>query len=283
MLIRVALEPLSEFLASCPRTNETVTQELGQLGNDFRYIDNDEFKTMKRRICVFKELGPLLRNYLTLEEQTYQGVLAAMLEGNVGRAKAKVKGDTGASIRNIDMKANLKPTTWTTSFRSAWKVFSSPENDIEQTVGYLIDLATQAAEQISDGQFLSQLEQDVRKYGPHFPRFEDLAGKARLRALGYLQVGAGRTLKRLVSRVHRTQEEECAQQIECRIARRTKEVLDQQRIKLISHVNSFSAQTASSCVSNPFLAAQVDIFLPSGLTFSIDNVVRDRKGGLSSE
>ena len=220
-------EPLSKFLELYPKANEKVVQ---QLGKDFQDISNQEFKNIKRRICVFKELGPLLRKH---RKQIFQTILAAVLEGNVDQ---EVKGDSRASKWNIDVKPSFKPTTW---------------SGVEDAVDDLVSHATQAAEQISDSQFLGQLEQDVRQYAPHIPLFKDLADKARERAFMHFEVGIGRALKRLTPEVHRTQEQESAEQIKREHTRRAEEELHQQRVKLIRHVNSFPAQATSSYVCRP--------------------------------
>ena len=246
MLIRVALEPLSKLLELYPKANEKAAQ---QLGKDFQYISNQEFKRVKQQICVFKELGPLLKKHLKLEKQTYHAILAAVLEGNAGQASAKVKGDSRASKRNMSARPGFKPTTWI--WRSAIKAFSSGENDIEDVVDDLIGHATEAAEKISDSQFLGQLEQDVRQYAPHVPLFKDLADKGKERAFMHLEVGIGRALKRLTPTVHRTQEQESAEHIKREHARRAEEELDQQRVKLIRHVNNIPAQATSSYVCRP--------------------------------
>ena len=200
---------------------------------------------------MFKELGPLLKKYLRLEKQTYQAILVAVLEGNVEQASARVKGDNKASKRNVNLKPGFKPTTWSATFRSAFKAFSSGENDIEDAVHNLISQATQAAEKIPDGQFLSQLEQDVREYAPHIPLFGELANKSRERAFTHLEVGVRRALRRFTPTVHRTQEQESTERIKFEHGRRAEEELDQQRVKLIRHVNNIPAQATSSYVCRP--------------------------------
>ena len=245
MLIHVSLEPLSKFLELYLKANEKVAQ---QLGKDFQYISNQEFKNIKQRICVFKELGPLLRKRPRLEKQTHQAILEAVLEGNVEQARAKVKTDSRASKWDINAKPSFKPTTWGDTIRLAFKPFSFEENDTEDAFDDVISHATQAAEQISDSQFLCQLEQDVGEYARYIPLFKDLAEKATERAFMHLEVGIRRALKRLTPTVHRTQEQESVEQIKREHARRAEEELDQQRVKLIRHVNNFPAQATSSYV-----------------------------------
>ncbi|KAF8548831.1 hypothetical protein OG21DRAFT_1489037, partial [Imleria badia] len=84
-------EPLSERLTLYPRAKDAVAQQLSQAVQN---ISDQEFRAAKDRICLFKELMPLLKKKpIKLDKQYRVLILEAVLEGNVDQAKANVKGN----------------------------------------------------------------------------------------------------------------------------------------------------------------------------------------------
>lgn len=241
---RVASEPLSKFLELYPKANAKIEQ---QLNKDFPNISDQDFRIAKDHICVFKELVPLLhKKHVRLDKQTCLQILEAVLEGDTEQAKAIVTGNSGTLKQN-----NMKPTAWTASIRWAWRAFSSGGSDMESVVGGLIRRATEAALQISDSQFLSQLDQDTERYAQRIPRFKDWADRAREKAFEYLEVTIMRTLKKLTPAVQRIEEQECMERIKHKHAQRAEEGQDKLRVDLIKHVNGLSTKATYSCVSRP--------------------------------
>lgn len=246
-------EPLSEFLTLYPKAHDKAMQ---QLRKDFQKIFNQEYGIAKDRICMFKELAPLLqKKKWGLDKKTCLRILEAVLEGDIERAKA----DASGINKRGDMRQSFSPTTWTASIYSALKAISPWESDADSTMSDLVRHATQAAMQVSDSLFLSQLEQDVERYAKSIPRFKDWADKAKQKAFGHLEVSIMRTLKRLTPVVHRIQEDECAQRIKCEYAKKAEEEQDKLRVDLIKQINELSAQTISSCVSKLCLVVQADV------------------------
>jgi len=118
--------------------------------------------------------------------------------------------------------------------------------------------ATHAAAQISDSQFLGQLEQDVERCAQRIPQFRLWAERAKQHAFEHLEVGIKRTVKTLTPAVHRKQEAECRERIKRESAKRADEELDKFKVNLIKHVNDLSSQSAYSYVSSPFLLVDHD-------------------------
>jgi hypothetical protein len=244
-------EPLSKFLTLYPKANDKVTQ---QLSKDFQNISDQDFCNAKKRIGLFKDLVPLLdKKRLGLDKETRLQILEAVLAGEVEKAKANVKVNNGVGSRSNNARPSLNPTTWAPGIRSVWSKTFSGENDVEGVVDDLIRRATEAATQISDSQFLNELEQYVEQYAGRFPQFQVLAEQARLKAFEHLEVIIMRTVKKLKPALHRIQEEDCTERIKRESAKRAEEELDKLRINLIKHVNDLSTRTVYSCVSSSFL------------------------------
>ena len=246
-MIHVALEPLSKFLTLYLKAAEELREE-------FQNIADQDFGFAKDRICMFKELVPLLENlrkkYVRLDEQTCLQILGAALEGDVEQAKGNVKGNSGTNKQN-NIRPSSNPTTSTAGMRLVWEAISSGKSDMESAVGELGRCATEAAMQISDSQFLSQLEQDVELYSQLIPRFKIWADRARQKAIEHLEVGIMKALKKLAPAVHKIQQEECTEQIMCEYRKRAEEDQDKLRMDLIKHVNGLSTQSTYSCVPRP--------------------------------
>lgn len=240
-------EPLSKLLT--PKANDKITQ---QLRKDLQKIsDQDDFRTSKNRIGLFKCLAPRLK----LDEQKSQQILEAVLKGEAEQAKADVKANNWVGSKQDNVMPSWNPTTW-----RIWKTFSG-EDDVEGGVDNLIRGATEAATKISDSQFLSQLKQDVEQYTQRIPEFKERAEQARHKALEHLRVRIMETVENFNPETRRLQEEECTAWINRESAKRAEEELDKLRVNLIKHVNDLSMQTACPCVSSPFLLVDCDLKL----------------------
>jgi hypothetical protein len=196
----------------------------------------------------------LKEGHLGLDEQKRLQILGAVLKGEVKQAKANVKANNEVSSKQDNVMPSLNPTTW------LWPIWNliSGGNDAEGEVDNLIRLATEAATQISDSQFLSQLNQDVERYAQRIPQFKERAEQARHKAFAHLEVSILRTVMKLKPTVHRIQEDECKARIRRESAKIAEEELVKFRVNLIKHVNDLSAQIACSCVSSPFLLVDLD-------------------------
>jgi len=245
-------EPIARFLALYPKANDKVMQ---QLSKDFRNISDKDFRVAKDRIGLFKELAPLLRE--KLDKQTCQQILAAILDGEVVQAKEGLKGNNWIGSNQNYARPSFNPTTWAPGFRTVWKTLLG-ENDVEGVLNNLVRRATEAATQISDSQFLGQLEQDVEQHARRIPQFGLWAERAKHQAFEHLQVSIKRTVKKLVPTVHRVQEEECTERIKRESAKRADAELDKFRVDLIKHVNDSSSQTSYSCVFGSLLSVDQD-------------------------
>ncbi|KAF8548836.1 hypothetical protein OG21DRAFT_1448641 [Imleria badia] len=246
--------PLTDILMRYPKANDKATQ---QLSKDFQNISDNDFRTARDRILLFKSLLPLLKkSNPKLDKHLCTQTLVAVLEGELEHAKAYAK----AHIRvGSQPRASLNPTTWRTGIRAAWKAISG-ETNIEGVLDDLIRRATEAATQVSDSEFLSQLEQDVGRWAQRTAQFLVLADRAKQKAFEHLEVTITRTVKRLAPTVHKIQEEECRDRIKRKSEQSADEELDKLRVNLIKDVNNLSTQTAYSH------------------TLSIDNVEELRKG-----
>jgi len=202
----------------------------------------------------------LRKKSLKLDNQACLQILKAVLDGDVRQAKASVKGNSGLGSKQSSSRLRLNPTTWVSGFRSGWKAFSG-ENVAESVMDDLIRRAIHAAMQISDSQFLGQLEQDVERYAQHIPEFGTWAERARHHAFEHLEVSIKNTVETLTPEVHKIQEAECIERINRESAKGAEEELD--RLGLIKHVNDLSSRSAYSYVSTPFLSVDRD----PGLTF----------------
>ena len=265
MFICVTSEPLFKILRLYPKANDKATQSLSK---DFQNISDSEFRTAKNRIGLFKELIVLLKKHLELDKQTRLQILNAVLEGNMEQVKASAKRYNehgGGGNKQNNMGPSFIP--WSlAAINSALKtLFLGSEMDGE--VDMLVRRATEAATQISDSEFLSQLGQDEERYAQRFPHFKVLADMARNKAFECLEVTLMRTLRKLTPAVQRIQVEECAEGVKREHARIAEEEQDKLRLKLIKRVNDSSAQIAYSCVSSPFLMVGRD---PKLTLWSID-------------
>lgn len=168
------------------------------------------------------------------------------------QVKASVHGNNGVGSRRSTARPTLNLTALATSVRAAWRAVSG-ETNMEGSLDDLIRRATEAATQISDSQFLSQLEQDLQRHAQRAPQFQVLADKAKHRAFEYLDFTIMRTVKKLAPAAHKTQEEECTERIKRESTKRADQELDRLRLNLIKNVNSLSTRTISSCVSSSLL------------------------------
>ncbi|KAI9571051.1 hypothetical protein HD554DRAFT_2017581 [Boletus coccyginus] len=251
MLRRLLFEAvLDEILTLYPKANDKVTQ---QLSKDFQSISekHEEFRIAKDRICLFKELAPLLRKKpLKLDHQASLQILKAVLDGEVEQVKASVKENNGVGSKQNNSRLSLNPVTWVSGFWSTWKAFSV-ENIGESVVDDLVRRATHAVAQISDSQFLGQLDQDLEQYAQCTPQFGIWVERAKRHAFEHLVVGIKETVETLTLAVHRIQEAECTEQINSESAKGAEEEVD--KLDLIKHVNDLSSQSAYTYVSSLFL------------------------------
>lgn len=215
-----------------PKATGRVTQ---QLNSDLQNISDKNFRDAKDRICVFKELIPLLN--FELDTQRCVQLLGSVLEGRVESEGTKVANE------------------W--SVLKAWgvllKLFGARSSREGARVEDLVHRATQAARQISDSQFLNQVGQDEKEHAERFPQLVHLANKARQKASEYLVAIVPRTLEELTLAVHKTQEDECRERIKDEHRKRVNDEHNKLRVDLIKQVNNLSAQTASLYVSKPSL------------------------------
>jgi len=245
-------ERLSRFLSLYPKANDKVME---QLSKDFRNITDKDFRIAKDRIGLFKELASLLKKKpLKLDKQAYQQILGAALDGEVVQVREGLKGNNLVGSKQNYTRLSFNPTTWAPSIRSVWKAFSRENDDMDN----LIRRATEAGTQISDSQFLSQLEQDVERHAGRIPQFGVWAGRAKHRAFEHLKVSIKRTVGNLLPTVRKMQEEECMERIKRENAKRADEELDGLGVDLINHVNDLSSQTSYSCVFGSFLLVDRD-------------------------
>ena len=247
-MIHVTSEPLFKILTLYPKATDRATQSLSK---DFQNISDQDFRTAKNRIGLFKELIPLLENKnkpLELDERTYLQILEAVLKGDIEQVKANVQGNKRAGGGGNNLGSNLNLMAWASKVHSLVKTISG-EKEVDGEVDVLIRHATEAAARVSDSEFLSQLGQDEERYAERFPHFKVLADRARNKAFANLEVTLARTLKTLTPAVHRIQVEECVTRIKHEHAKRAEEEQNRLRMNLINNLNDLSARTSYSCVS----------------------------------
>lgn len=236
--------PLSRLLVLCPKTNAYATQQLRQA---FQTISDAEFRSAKDRICLLKELFPLLKRKHLGFEQTSARMLVATLEGEMGRARVDAKANSAGSASSGKWnytRPTLNPTFWAAGIRLAWKALSLGESEVEaDMLNELVPRAEQAAVQITDSHFLSQLEKDVERYTQYNAALKPLADRARQKAFEYLKVGVTQMVRKLTPAVHKMQVEECLERIKHNCVEKTEEEQSKLRLSLIRRLNSLSAQT----------------------------------------
>lgn len=203
----------------------------------FRNISDQEFRDVKDRICLFKELIQLLEN--KLDKQQCVLILEAVLEGNRDLAKANAKGNEAIG-EGGGTTLNFLP--------SGVKALLAGKDELFQR-------ATDAARRVTDSQFLTFLEEDLKRFSEYGDKLKPLVDKAQKRSFAYLKDGVIRTAKQLTPAMYRTHEEACKKDIALQSAKGQEEVLGKLRASLIKDVNNLSAQTSYSCVSSPFLIA----------------------------
>ncbi|KAF8122291.1 hypothetical protein EV363DRAFT_1404993 [Boletus edulis] len=228
-------KPLSDLLAFYPKANDKATRLPSK---ELQNITDKDYQAAKDRIQLFKDLASLLdKNSLKLDEQARLQLLEAVLEGEVEPAKATVR-EKVKRWNSIKSTHNLA-----TRARAAWKTIAG-ENDVNSVVDDLIRRTTEGVTQISDDQFLGQLEQDVERYAQHIPQFKVWAERAKQKALEHLEDSVMRTVKKLVPAVHRAQEEVCKERIKRENVKKADEELESVRVKLIKDVNNLCSQIA---------------------------------------
>ncbi|KAF8548768.1 hypothetical protein OG21DRAFT_684156 [Imleria badia] len=227
-------EPLSERLILYPRAKDEVTQHLSQA---FQSISDHEFRAVKDRICLFKELLPLLKK--KLDKQDCVATLEAVLEGNVEQAKANVKGNDTSG--GDDGKPNKITMGF---FRSAIKALFLEESDKESKWDDRFRRATDAARRVTDSQFLTQLAGDLDRFSQYGHLLIPLADNTKQRAFEHLEGGITKTTKKLTAAVHRIQAEDCMELIKREQGNRAEEEQCKLRLDLIRQVNNLSAHTA---------------------------------------
>jgi hypothetical protein len=237
MLMLVTSEPLSEYLTLYPRARDVVERQLGQ---GFQIVPDQEFRDAKDRICLFKALILLLdKEPMKLDKQECVPILEAVLKGDADQARANVKGNNagggGGGKRN---------KTALGYFRSAVKALFAGESDMETIWDDLFRRATDAAQRITDSQFLTQLGEDLERFAQYGDLLQPLADKAKQRAFTHLEGGIAKTTKKRTPEVHRIQEEDCTERIKREQANRAEEELCKLRVGLIRQVNNLSAHTA---------------------------------------
>lgn len=249
----MASEPLSNFPALYPKAKDEVTR---QLNKDLQNISDNDFRTAKDRIALFMNLAPLLqKNNVNPDKQI--SILEAVLEGGVERAKATTEWNDEDSSRRrsllLSTTPSFNPTLWAPLLLAGVRKTFLGKDDIRGVMDDLFREATEAAMQISDSQFLNQLEQHVERHAQRIPQFKVWVESAKRNAFEHLEVSVARAVHRLVPVLHRIQVEECTAQIKRESVKRAEEELHMLRMNLIKNVNHLSTQTAYSCVCNPFV------------------------------
>ncbi|KAF8548833.1 hypothetical protein OG21DRAFT_1489038 [Imleria badia] len=236
LLMLFILEPLLKSFILHRRARDEVARQLSQA---FQSISDQEFRSVKDRICLFKEFMPLLENQL--DEEVCVLILEAVLEGNTDLAKANlvVGEDDGIAL---DF-----------SLSGVMALFLGKVD--------LFQRATDAARRVTDSQFLNRLGDDLKRFAEYGDKLKPLADKATKRAFEYLKDSILRAVKQLTPAVDRIYEEVCIERIKWDNANRLEEELNKLRANLIKHVNDLSTQARTSCSE----------------TLTIDNVEELRK------
>ena len=212
MLMLVISESLSERLTLYPRAKNEVTQQLSQA---FQTIADQEFRDAKYHICLFEELMVLLKQKsMELHKQGCVPILEAVSKGDVFR------------------------------FAESGLALFAGECDMENMWDDLFRRATDAARNITDSQFLSQLREGLERFAQYGDLLKPLADKAKERAFAHLADGITRTTNRLMSAVHKIQEQDCMERIKRERASLADEEQRKLRVDLIRQVNTLSAHAA---------------------------------------
>ncbi|KAF9232513.1 hypothetical protein BU15DRAFT_67382 [Melanogaster broomeanus] len=203
-------------LALYPKVNDHIVLQLEETFHDG--ITNKDFQTAKARICFAKELYPHLRE--KLDNQALDLVVQAALTGESERVKNVMK----PNARSLKSKPKAIPSTSTwTSFR----MWLFPSYRDAAVVDGLIQDAMGAARQITDSNFLTDLDSDVERH----PAFKQSADEVRQRAHGFLGPIIKRLLKKLLLSVQEMKKAECNARINFECASREEEELRKLRSK----------------------------------------------------
>ena len=229
------------LLTLYPRAQDVVVRQLSQA---FRTITDQEFRDIKDRICLFKALMPLLeKKPKKLDKQECVAILEAVLKGDIDQAKENVKGNNtgggGGGKRALGF------------FRSAVKTLLKGESDMENVWDDLFRRATDAARKITDSQFLTQLGEDLERFGQYCDLLQPLAEKAKQRAFMRLEDDITKTTDKLTPAVHRIQEQDFTE----RIKREQASCVEEEcklKVDLIRQVNNLSAHTPHTQVISIF-------------------------------
>ena len=243
-LMLATSEPLSNFFTVCPGERDWVARQLTQA---FQNIPDKKFQVAKDCIFLCKELMPLLKKK-KLDKQKFVPILEVMF-GDTNQAKANVQennaGDRHDSTRN---------KTTLAFFWSALRALFTGENDMESiSQDGLLRHATDAAQRITDSQFLTQLGKDLDQFAQYDDLLKLLADNAKERAIVHLKGNIDKTAKKLVVMVQRMLQDAYVKDIKRESAKRADEELAELRVKLIKDANNLSTQATSSCVSIPLL------------------------------
>jgi hypothetical protein len=222
-------EPLSEMITLYPKVNQHVAQQLRQA---FYLSTDKEFRTAKSRICLTKELLPIVEK---VDEPNREQILRAALEGELELVKDMMK-ENAKSLTTKHKATADTPSHW--AIQTMRKIVSgNPDADL---VDGLVRDATRAAQQTTDSEFLIELDHDVEQH----PELKKLADEARRGAYIYLKPAIGRLLKKLVVSVQQIQETDCDTRIKREHGSREEEEQRKLRMDLIRRLNSMSKQTA---------------------------------------
>ena len=248
-LMLATSEPLSNFFTACPGEKDRVARQLTQA---FQSISDKEFRVAKGCIFLCKELMPLLRKK-KLDKQKFVPIMEVTF-GDANQAKGNVQ-ENNAGGRHDGTRNKMTLAL----FWSALKALFAGQSDMESIFqDDLLRHATDAAQRITDSQFLTQLGKDLDRFAQYDDLLKLLADKAKERATVHLKVNINRTVMKLTAMVHGMQEDGCKKEIKHESAKRADEELAELRVKLIKDVNNLSTQTRYSCVPCPFLIIDRD-------------------------
>lgn len=234
-------EPLSELLTLFPRAKDEFTR---QLSRAFPNIADQEFRVVKDRICLFKELALLLeREFMNLAKRDYTQVLKNVLEGDVDQARASVKRNS-AGIAG-DGKNSKKTFE---RFIRPMKTLFFDERNTEDISDNLFQRARDAAQNVTDSQFLFQLGDDLERFSEYEEQLKTLADVAKGRALAHLEFSIAAKTNKLTQAVHRIQQEDSKEQIKREQTIRAEEEQRKLRVDLIRQINNLSTHTTHTQV-----------------------------------
>ncbi|KAF8837455.1 hypothetical protein BDN67DRAFT_983226, partial [Paxillus ammoniavirescens] len=223
-------ELLSQLIELYPSVNQHVTHQLRQSSQ--WNITDKEFRAAKDRICLTKELFPIVKK---VDRQKREYILRFALAWDLERVKDVMKANAKSLTTKHKATAD-PPPNWV--IQKARKLISSGNADSELVDGLVRD-AARAAQQTTDVKFLTELDHDVERH----PELKKLADDARHRAYVCIEPVIGRLLRKLVVSVQQIQEADC----DTRIKREynSREEVEQQklRVNLIRRLNGMSKQT----------------------------------------